>query len=192
MRTFAQKRNQSQKPVYSSLARPNMATFGQARHEHPILHLQRTIGNQAVLRMLQTNAEEFKAGLTGTASPRFGHDFSQIAIHPPVAGAIQTKLAINKPGDEYEQEADRISGQVMRMPEPQLQRACACGGGCLKCQTEQPGQEHEHLQTKRIEAGNLGQTTASPSVQEILASTGQPLDPATRAFMEPRFMHDFS
>ena len=28
--------------------------------------LQRTIGNQAVLRMLQTNAEELKAGLTGT------------------------------------------------------------------------------------------------------------------------------
>jgi hypothetical protein len=32
---------------------------------------------------------------------------------------IQTKLAINQPGDEYEQEADRVSEQVMCMPEPQ-------------------------------------------------------------------------
>ena len=29
-------------------------------------------------------------------------------------------------------------------------------------------------------------------VQEVLRSPGQPLDPATRAFMEPRFGYDFS
>jgi hypothetical protein len=57
-----------------------------------MLHLQRKIGNQAVQRMFQTNAEELKAGLTGTASPRFGHDFSQIPIHSPAAAAIQTKF----------------------------------------------------------------------------------------------------
>jgi len=31
-----------------------------------------------------------------------------------------------------------------------------------------------------------------PIVHEVLRSPGQPLDPATRAFMEPRFGHDFS
>ena len=31
-----------------------------------------------------------------------------------------------------------------------------------------------------------------PIVHEVLHSPGQPLDPATRAFMEPRFGHDFS
>jgi hypothetical protein len=103
MRTFAQKQNQPQKPVSSGLARPNMATNGSDYREHPLLHLQRTIGNQAVQLMLQTNAEELKARLTGTASPRFGHDFSQIPLHAPAAGAVQTKLAINKPRDENEQ-----------------------------------------------------------------------------------------
>ena len=142
--------------------------------------------------MLQTHAEEPDIGWTAAASPRFRHDFSQIPIHPPAAGALQTKLAINKPGDEYEQEADRISEQVMRMPEPQLQRACACGGGCPKCQTEQPGQEHERLQTKRVGSDNWGQTEVPPSVQTVLQSPGQPLDPMARAFMEPRFGHDFS
>src|SRR5690242_1254770 len=34
------------------------------------------------------------------------------------ASAIQTKLTINQPGDQYEQEADRAADQVMRMPDP--------------------------------------------------------------------------
>jgi hypothetical protein len=185
MRTFAQKQNQPQKPISSSVARPNMAT-------HPILHLQRAVGNQAVQRTLQTNAEELEARLTGTQSPRFGHDFSKIPIRPPSAGAIQTKLAINKPGDEYEQEADRVSEQVMRMPEPKLQRTCACGGECPKCQTEQPSQEEEHLHTKRLGTGDWGQTEVPPIVHDVLRSSGQRLDPATRAFMEPRFGLDFN
>ncbi len=126
------------------------------------------------------------------SASRFGHDFSRIPVHAPAAGVIQTKLAINQPGDHYEQEADRIADQVMRMPEPQLQRACACGGGCPKCQTEQPGQEHERLQTKHVGSSNSGQAAAPPIVHEVLRSPGQPLDPATRAVMEPRFGHDFS
>ncbi len=38
------------------------------------------------------------------------------------SGAIQAKLRIGQPNDKYEQEADRISEQVMRMPEPVIQR----------------------------------------------------------------------
>ena len=38
----------------------------------------------------------------------------------------------------------------------------------------------------------LGQIAAPPIVHEVLAEPGQPLDPATRGFMEPRFGHDFS
>ncbi|MCC6966866.1 MAG: DUF4157 domain-containing protein [Nitrospira sp.] len=33
-----------------------------------------------------------------------------------LGGAMQAKLVINEPGDEYEQEADRVAEQVMRMP----------------------------------------------------------------------------
>ena len=35
---------------------------------------------------------------------------------------LQPKLAIGAPNDRFEQEADRVADQVMRMPEPQLQR----------------------------------------------------------------------
>ena len=34
---------------------------------------------------------------------------------------IQAKLKINKPGDKYEQEADRVADEVMRMTEPRIQ-----------------------------------------------------------------------
>src|SRR2546423_4409952 len=192
MRTFAQKQNQFQQIVSSSLARSNTLTPGPPHCEHPTLHLQRTIGNQAMQPILQTNDEELKAGLTGTASSHFEHDFSRIPIHPPASGEIQTKLAINKLGDQYEKEADRISEHVMRMPNPQIQRSCACSGGCPRCQTEQPGQTHEHLQVQRVQANDAGEPASPLVVHEVLRSPGQPLYPATRAFMEPRFGHDFS
>ena len=35
---------------------------------------------------------------------------------------IQPKLAISQPGDSYEQEADQVADQVMRTPDPVIQR----------------------------------------------------------------------
>jgi len=35
---------------------------------------------------------------------------------------IQAKLRIGQPGDRYEQEADRVADEVMRIPEPRIQR----------------------------------------------------------------------
>ncbi len=168
MRTFAQKQNQPQKAASSILTR------------------------SAVKRLSQTDAEEFKPGLTGTASSRFGHDFSRVPVHSPTTAAIQAKLAINQPEDEYEREADRVSERVMHMSESRLQRACPCGGECPKCQMEQLGQEHERLQTKHMGSSDLGETAVPPIVHEVLHSLGQPLEPAARLFMETRFGHDFS
>jgi Domain of unknown function (DUF4157) len=78
-----------------------------------------------------------------------------------------------------------------------LQRKCACGG------TPGPSGECESCRRKR-ETGGLQRAADHPSyltpypsevppiVHEVLRSPGQPLDAATRAFMEPRFGHDFS
>ena len=97
MRTFARK---SKTPRLAVPARPAMrgrAHFGQGQETRSLLHLQGTIGNQAVQRLLQ-------------AAP--------LALHPPAA--------------------------------------------------------------------------APPIVHEVIRSPGQPLDPAARDFMEPRFGYDFS
>src|SRR5262245_60224217 len=73
-----------------------------------------------------------------------------------------------------------------------LQRQCACG------QHTSAGGECESYRAKR--AGTLQRAAISPSpvhdvppiVHDVLRSPGQPLDATTRAFMEPRFGHDFS
>ena len=192
VRTFAERPKTTQQASSPKTTMPGRAHFEPSREVNSILHLQRTIGNQAVQRMLQTHAEKPINGLTDMASPRFDHDFSRIPIRSRAAGALPTKFAINKPGDQYEEEADRVAEQVMRMPEPRLHRACACGGGCPKCRTEQPGQEPERLQTKRVQSNHSGQIAAPSIVHEVLRSAGQSLDPTTRSFMESRFRHDFS
>ncbi len=73
-----------------------------------------------------------------------------------------------------------------------LQRKCACGqhtiagGECAECRQKREG-------TMQRAAVNSAPTNAIPPiVHDVLRSSGQPLDAGTRAFMEPRFNHDFS
>ena len=71
-----------------------------------------------------------------------------------------------------------------------LQRKCACGqhtvagGGCAEC-------GKKNLQ-RHATASSKTQGGVPPIVNEVLRSPGQPLNAHTRAFMEPRFGHDFS
>ena len=41
---------------------------------------------------------------------------------PHCRGVIQPKLIIGQPNDKYEQEADRVAEQIMRLPEQPIQR----------------------------------------------------------------------
>jgi hypothetical protein len=59
-----------------------------------IMFFQKTAGNQAVQRLIKSQA-------------------------------LQAKLIIGQPNDVFEQEADRVAEQVMRMPGPVLQRKCS-------------------------------------------------------------------
>jgi len=160
----------TEKPKANQLSRSPKATVttqSHLGHTHQInsaLRLQRKIGNQAAHRLLQSDAEERNTVFIGITSPHFGHGFNRIPIPPPTTRPTQTKLAINKPGDEYEQEADRVADQVMRMPEPRSQSARDCSEGRPRCQTE----------PHRIQ----GKGNNMPSTQ--------------RDFFEPRFGADFS
>ncbi|HKU73691.1 MAG TPA: DUF4157 domain-containing protein, partial [Pyrinomonadaceae bacterium] len=75
-----------------------------------------------------------------------------------------------------------------------LRRTCACGeqssgGGCSEC-------ENKKLALSRsIQSANPVTPPSNdvpPIVHEVLNSSGEPLDTATRAYFEPRFGHDFS
>ena len=121
-------------------------------------------------------------------SGQFDREHSNV-YSQPTRGLLQTKLAINTPGNAYEQEADRVAEQVMRLPASQP--ACSCGGGCAQCQAGPTGKASGQLQPQRIGFSGLELAPVPNSVNEALNSSGQPLDPDTRSFMESRFGHDF-
>jgi len=81
MRIFAQKPKPTQQTASAESAKREQAFLGQSRKVSSIVQLQRAIGNQALLRLLQTNAEGSKVGLTSEESPHIGHDFSRIPVY---------------------------------------------------------------------------------------------------------------
>ncbi len=90
-----------------------------------------------------------------------------------------------------EQQTVRSAQSAWAAPSRVLQRACACGqhsgngGECEACRQKRLG-----LQRQAI--SQTTPNTAPPIVHDVLRSSGQPLDAATRSFMEPRFGQDFS
>lgn len=81
---------------------------------------------------------------------------------PEARSTLLLQRSITQPGDEYEGEADHMAEQVVRMPEPQLQR--------------------------RRFGHDFSQVRAH---SDAAAGRGQPLADTTRAFMESRFGADF-
>lgn len=110
---------------------------------------------------------------------------------PPAQDAIHRKLAVGRVSDPLEHEADRIAGQVMRMPNPALSIASASTQLSWKCDTCEE-EEAKALQPKPAGPAKATAGEVPGIVHEVLSSPGQPLDQSTRAFFEPRFRHDFS
>jgi len=140
-------------------------------------------------------------------NPGFGHNFGNIRVtsgesfkqscplalssptYCPFGGAchtcparIQTKLMVGESGDKYEQEADRVAEQMMQMSESQPVRKVGVSGW------DQPSRFN--LQRNGTDQAAL--SAVSPIVHDVLHSSGQPLDSATRNFVESRFGDDFS
>lgn len=192
---------------------------------------QRTIGNQAVLRRLRRDtgasplpgptkfakdladdrlereADEVAEAFAGAKATDLG-DRSQtsraatVRLKADRTTGPMPRLTINRPGDSFEQEADRVAEYVMRITDrhatpqvaaahPGVQRKCDCGGTCSKCQG---GHEtgDQPLQIRADAPHGPAQATAPPLVHQALRSPGQPLDGGTRSFMEGRFGRDLS
>jgi len=148
------------------------------------LTLQRTIGNQAVLRLIASARQYQRNGEVPLQSSP-----------PHVRGAVrplqplQVKLTIGAPDDVYEKEADSVAEEVMSRATPELRRKCACGGGseeeCPDCRTKR-------VALQRLSSGGDAGLEAPSMVEDVLATPGQPLAELTRRTLEPGFGHDFS
>ncbi len=174
MQTFATKRYQPQGQVASRW------------------RWSRTVDPQAQLPLQRAKSDSDEARLGVDEATPAGIDFSHLPIHSESAAEFQAKLAVSSPGDTYEQEAERVSDEVMRVREGQREGDVAPGA---KYQAAAPGSEHVRVQMKSMGGSDVGQTAAppiAPIVHEVLRSPGQVLSATTRAFMGARFGHDFS
>lgn len=99
MRTFVEK-PKTQPTRATKTATTGRPLIRQSRDPNSIAHLQRTIGNQAVQRLLEKNRGEVKGGLAGARTTRLGHDFSRIPVHAPPAGATWTRNVDGIAADE--------------------------------------------------------------------------------------------
>jgi len=88
---------------------------------------------------------------------------------------IQTKLKISTPNDKYEQEADRIADQVMRMEDESISIR-----GNTNSSLVQSKKKELELET------NVNNLSGS------LDSGGKPLDASVKKYFEPRFGMDLS
>jgi hypothetical protein len=61
-----------------------------------------------------------------------------------------------------------------------------------KCSNDQCNEKRKQLTLRRGSFDQAENASVPPFVHEVLQLPGKPLDSATRAFMEPRFGHDFS
>jgi hypothetical protein len=167
-----------------------------------------TAPRQPDLRAQERNSYEQSAGqhtIRSTAGmTAIAWNFATVPIFPPeCAGryqpplplaaprplrAIQAKLKVGAVDDPLEREADCVADQVLRIPAQEVSVAAApvqLSRRCAACE-----EEENEVQRKPKAAGAAGETPAH--VHDVLRSSGQALDPASRAYFEPRFGHDFS
>jgi len=146
--------------------------------------------NLAVRRPQEESVERGRTNGSGFAPSGHDFNFGRIPIHARTPPQTQPQLEMSTPGDAFEREADSVASQVMRMSEPHVQCSCASGDKCPKCSAEQKEQE---VQRQATDASSPSASVPlSSPVHDAVRTSGQPLDPGTRSFMEPRFGHDFS
>lgn len=195
MPEFEKQKNPNQSGFLARSAVRGRSMPKPAHDDNPLLAQQQALGNQAMQRF----AESCPLTLPSASICPFG------GVCHTCPARVQTKLTIGQPGDKYEQEADRVAKQVMRMPdletaeqvpiysqseEIHLYRACS------KCEEELSGllnDEEEHTLQSDTIPGYIPETPAYPATRlNTIRSNGLPLPESVRAFFEPRFGYDFS
>jgi hypothetical protein len=143
-----------------------------------IIHLQRTIGNQAVQRLMRSKGR-----------------------NAVIKNGIQAKLKLSQPGDMYEQEANRVAEQVMRKSSTDsavstisLREDDRIDRKCATCELEEDKERLiPNISRKQSNASNLeGPEEVANEISNLRSGGGLPLDTSTKEFMEYRFGHDFS
>ncbi|MHC4204647.1 MAG: eCIS core domain-containing protein [Planctomycetota bacterium] len=192
-----QKQNRKQSGFLARSAVRDRSIPKPAHDDNPLLTQRQALGNQAMQRF----AQSCPLRLPSASICPFG------GVCHTCPARVQTKLTINESGDKYEQEADRVADEVMRMPDPidaeraplsristipYVQRQCPECEEELQRQPEEEEEEEELLQAKKI-SDHTPEVNSSFEVNiKAVRSSGQTLPDSVRAYFEPRFGYDFS
>jgi hypothetical protein len=165
-----------------------------------LLALRDALGNRAIGSFLQTQLT------VGRPDDTYEMEADQVAdqvmrMPEPSGTAPAIRSLPSDPGHRVrlQMEEEEPEEEISDAEGLNIQRRCVgceeeeAGGGMIQRQAYLDG-ESEFADFSRIpaQASDTGPFAAPPIVHEVLRSPGQPLDPATLAFMEPRFGHDFS
>jgi hypothetical protein len=132
---------------------------------HPILRLQRMVGNQAVQRLLKSRALQAK-----------------LAVSQP--GDIYEQ--------EADRVADLVISQALGPVQRKCACGSSSSEECDGCRNNREEPLVPSTSVQRHDEGEYKISEAPPVVDQVLGSPGFPLDESTRSFMESRFEHDFS
>jgi len=187
------------------------------------LSLQRRSANQAEASASASLVHDkhlssgplLKQDTLASVKPHFGHNFNRVTV------AAQGKLTLSQPGDKYEQEADRVAEEVMRLGTGDIQlthhsspHPAARPSNLVQRQGEVIELDEDDLKTEdeaslierededeivadesgmpKRESSAGGFSTSQTASIRVSASGGQPLDAEARDFMEQHIGHDFS
>jgi len=170
-----EQRRESQKTDEKSHARVRPEAKEPRPAKNPLLDLQQTIGNQAVVRLFESGTIQAKLRVS---QPGDADELEADRVAESVVSSSH--------------EADRVAkNSVSSTSEPAVHRKCNCVGGGASC----PECEEEEVEAaKGIHRKATSPSNGDESVRvDFLHSLvpGQPLETKTRAFMESRFGLDF-
>lgn len=114
--------------------------------------------------------------------------------------AMQAKLTVNPPDDQYEREADRVAdvvaqtsvSEVQRQPEEEEEEEPLQAKAISQIQRQLEEEEEEEIQTKAVGSQSLTVSEHLEAQVDEARGSGQPLDEQIRASLESQLGHDFS
>ncbi len=127
MQTMTQKQHQQQKPV--SIVWPHQATCEQNHHEHPLHHLQHTIGNQAVQRMMNEQQVQSSRTLNSQMLQRDTAKTVTQSLHPEETGVFSGSFKLPSSEDflYYSIELNNVPALLLNLQREKLNIACQMG-----------------------------------------------------------------
>ena len=192
MPTFSQQPKTTLANSSIKLMAPRRTPRQQGAKTETVADLRRSAESEPPSAFPTNDAEMYSARVAGPTLPGPDYDFARLPVCTAKAGALQTQLAISRPGDEHEKQAGRVAELVMRMPESRMERARSVARTGARSHAENQVSDPLRPPAKQVESGDLRTDAAPTSVYDALRTPGEPLDKRTRAFMELRLGYDFS